>query len=545
MAGFWPVVAAGMVFLAPRVRATWQDEIGYSQLVQELGSSLPKGAGVSVTLVEATLSAEGGEYLPTTQTAPSTGNFAGKSFTFQSGLSPVSFHAARVGSFFFGANTNPLAGDASVAPLAGSTPTAGVHCYQADRWLGSDFIRLGREDLPMVETGSVGNHSWIAGVGPDFSAAEANEALQRLDRVVADSNHLAVVGLNNGAGSSVPALLASAFNVISVGRTDGGHSTGTTPMEVDGPGRVKPELVAPMTATSWSTAVVSSCAAVLVETGGQISPQAQRSEVVRAVLLAGARKSPFPGWTNSATRPLDTHFGAGEVNLWRSYRILTAGEAAEGAAVPAERSGWHFSSALAGGSTRQYPVRIPEGCVGREVSVALVWNREIETTPASLWIAPTPHLANLDLRLATLPPAGSPSEVARSESGAGGSPEHPLEHVYTRDLPAGSYTLQVTNQAGGAPTDYGLAWFVSIEPAVAPDLGAERSADGASIDLSFGRLGHGLTYALQSSDDLSVWVTQQTFEAESATASMIVAAPVGRGFFRLVWVPPMVVAPSA
>ena len=462
------------------VQATWQDDIGYTRLVQELGPALPKGAGVSVSLIEATLSAEGGEYLPSAEAAPATGNFAGKAFDFRSGVSPVSFHAARAGSFFFGANTNPLAGDASVAPLAGSAPAAGVDCYQADGWLGPDFLRLGGTQLPQIESQRVGNHSWIGAVGPDFSAAEANEALRRLDWSVDASNHVAVVGLNNGAASVVPPLLGSAYNVLSVGRSDGLHSTGTSAAVVDGPGRAKPELVAPMTTTSWATAVVSSCAALLAEAGGAISPQAQRSEVLRAVLLAGARKDPFPGWSQTVTRPLDTHFGAGEVNLWRSHRVLVAGEVVDGAPAPVSRSGWHFAGALGGGQEREYALRVPDGCVARELSAAAVWNRGITTTPGSLWLSPEPELANLDLILEAVPTSGPTAEVARSESGASGSVSHPLEHVFRRDVAAGGYRLRVRNHAAGPTTGYGLAWYLSLAPAADPEIASQWSADACS-----------------------------------------------------------------
>lgn len=520
-----------------QVLATWQDEIGYTQLGRELGAALPKGAGVSVSLVEATLTAEGGEYLPTVETAPATGNFAGKSFVFRSGVSQVSFHAARAGSFFFGSNTNPLAGDASVAPLAGSAPTAGVDCYQADGWLGADFLRLGSPQLPQVEGQLIGNHSWIGMVGFDFSATEANEALQRLDWSVHASNHVAVVGLNNGAATVVPPLLGSAYNVLSVGRTDGLHSTGTTRAQVDGPGRVKPELVAPMTTTSWATAVVSSCAAMLAEAGRAVSPQAQKSEVLRAVMLAGARKDPFPAWSNTTTRPLDAHFGAGEVNLWRSYRTLVAGEAGDGAPAPVSRSGWHFASAIAAGQERAYSVRVPDGCLARELSVAVVWNRAVATNPSTHWINPAPVLANLDLMVISVPDTGPTAEVSRSHSGADGSTAHPLEHVFLRDLAAGTYRLGVRNAIGSPAAAYGLAWFLSLAPAAAPEAAFQWSADAPSITLVFSRLGVGLTYALQTSDDLLSWQTQQTLMAEATSATIAVAGTPARAFYRLVWVP--------
>jgi hypothetical protein len=374
-------------------------------------------------------------------------------------------------------------------------------------------------------------------VGPELSAEEANEVLRRLDQSVHASSHLAVVGLNNGAASVVPPLLGSAYNVLSVGRTDGQHSTGTTPADVDGPGRAKPELVAPMTATSWSTAVVSSCAAVLSEAGSASSPGARRSETLRALLLAGARKDPFPAWSNTQTRPLDPHFGAGEVNLWRSHRILVAGEVAPNLASPVTRSGWHFEGGVGPGGERSYRLRVPDGCVASEVSAALVWNRTVPTSLPGLWLNPAPQLANLDLRLEAAPEATAIAEIARSESGAAGSAAHPLEHVYVRQLATGDYRLRVVNAPDSHESGYALAWFLALAPAAAPEVVFQWSTDAASLTLAFSRLGVGLTYALQSSDDLMSWHTRQTLVAEETSATLTVAGTPARAFYRLVWMP--------
>ena len=43
---------------------TWQDDIGFSRLRQQLDSARPTGAGVRVALVEASLNGPGDPYLP-------------------------------------------------------------------------------------------------------------------------------------------------------------------------------------------------------------------------------------------------------------------------------------------------------------------------------------------------------------------------------------------------------------------------------------------------------------------------------------------------
>ena len=70
-------------------------------------------------------------------------------------------------------------------------------------------------------------------------------------------------GVNNGAASPMPHLMCSAYNVIAVGVSSGRSSCG--PTEVDTRGRIKPDLVAPMSATSWATPVVASSASLLLE----------------------------------------------------------------------------------------------------------------------------------------------------------------------------------------------------------------------------------------------------------------------------------------
>jgi len=62
-------------------------------------------------------------------------------------------------------------------------------------------------------------------------------------------------------------LLSSAYNMIAVGRTDGGQDFGSDAIDsVYVAGRTRPDLVAPETTTSAATPEVSAVAALLVET---------------------------------------------------------------------------------------------------------------------------------------------------------------------------------------------------------------------------------------------------------------------------------------
>ena len=135
----------------------------------------------------------------------------------------------------------------------------------------------------------------------------------------------------------------------------GSYPLATTPTTPYASGsRTRPDLVAPAGATSWATPMVSSAAALLVETGhkggttlstdpsvksttnrnGDTIYNAERSEVVKAALMAGAsRKS--PNLTNSVTpngyvvntdNGLNNIYGAGQLNIFNSYHLIAAGE---------------------------------------------------------------------------------------------------------------------------------------------------------------------------------------------------------------------------
>ena len=112
-------------------------------------------------------------------------------------------------------------------------------------------------------------------------------------------------------------LLGSSFNAIAVGLSNGNAAHGsyplaTTPTTPYASGsRTRPDLVAPASATSYATPMVASAAALLVEAGhqggttlstdpavksttnrnGDTIYNAERSEVVKAALMAGASRT--------------------------------------------------------------------------------------------------------------------------------------------------------------------------------------------------------------------------------------------------------------
>src|SRR5690606_7704097 len=152
--------------------------------------------------------------------------------------------------------------------------------------------------------------------------------LRRVDWIVQRDGVLVAAGLNNGCNTSVPRLISSAYNVVTVGLTNGNASRGATLIE--GIGRVKPDLVAPLSATSWATPVVAASGALLLEactTSGALDnlpadrQRPARVLLVKALLMGGATKHEWPDWRKGFSSPctdgsvpLDYRYGAGELN---------------------------------------------------------------------------------------------------------------------------------------------------------------------------------------------------------------------------------------
>ena len=429
-----------VVVSAAQAVGAWQDDIGYTQLLSELGSATPTGQGITASQVEAF---SGDHYTPDTTVT----EFSGKNFTTMSGTTGgSSSHATTVGRYLYGSSTG-IATDIST-----------IDNWSADNWLSSGALKIGSNVAPGVETRDVQNHSWVGSYGSD---ALDTEALRRFDYTIQRDNFVAVVGQNNGDSTTLPSLLGQSYNAISVGRSDGSHSHGFT--SLDGTGRVKPEIVAPAGATSYATPIVGSAAALLLETA-QNTPalaNAQNSEAVKALLLAGATKSEFADWDRTNSRPLDEVYGAGELNVYRSYQTLAAGEQEAGILSTVDLTGWDFDAT--GGGDSLYFFDVTEGFSLDEFSVALTWNRVIEDgISGAQWGDLTATLANLDLELWSADGFTLDTQLDFSNSTVDN-----VEHIYRQNMEAGRYALRLTSDTVG--TDYAMAWYseaVSVpEPA--------------------------------------------------------------------------------
>ena len=380
----------------------YREAIGYTRLQQALGKRLPDGAGLHVAQVEAPLRsdpgfwhlASAGSWWPDATDE----EFEHKRFAYVSakGDGAHSGHASGAGRLFYGR-------ESSIAP--GITR---IDLYNATEWINT-VLRSGSVFYPGQMSARVVNHSWVGSTG---SPVYDSELLRRLDWSVNADRSLHVVGISNGEDS--PALLGNAFNVIPVGRSDGHHGTSTVAVDsVYREGRSLPLLVAPFETASSATPVVAAAAALLVQSAhryptfsqssvrtleGEVLYDAERPEVIKAILMAGADRvasnddgtsvSDYRGSLDRRTdNGLDRRYGAGQLNVLNSYAILSGGEQRSSEDSPKRRAavawyGFDFDSDFggAGGSNALATYRFTADSSRRWLTATLAWNVTITTS---------------------------------------------------------------------------------------------------------------------------------------------------------------------
>ena len=445
--------------------------IGIKAARARLGMAIPTGEGITLGHVEF----GPGAYMPNTHYP----QFKNVTFVERSGPSKPSGHASATARVIYG--VNGLAPGVSV-----------VHCFDSRDWMGPGYLNAGSSEPPKGGPARVITESWIG------DANNAKDVLRRVDWQIDTHGTIMCVGVNNGAQTPVPYLLASAYNVIAVG-TDrasrphapspndpanlGGSSGGYTRIEV--PGRCKPDIIGPRKLTSFTTPAVAACAARLLQAADEMTDVADRAgkpETIKAVLLAGATKP--DNWQPAPGKPLDEHLGAGVVNFNNSLLILQAGPPAPGSdltpgnasgsdslgqdqsdqADPTihlpNRVGWDYR-AIEPDQTIDYTFAL-QSPVG-EASIILTWNRRITGVkigegPNAVWFG-QPELANLDLKLVHTDEAGEQHTLAVSDSMIDN-----VEHIYLKHLQPGRYHLLVSRpeHIHDEPWDYALAWRVEL-----------------------------------------------------------------------------------
>ena len=483
------LTAAALLLLAiAPVRADYREDIGYTRLQAELGSSIPDGSGVRVSQIEAPVQVgDDLAWMPN----PSHPQFSGKTITDESGATPGVFssHANGVGGRFYG-NTN------SIAP-----GIVNIASYLADHWLGAGLLRTssgnpGPQAQPDSSSSRIGNHSWI-GDGETFNV----EILSRLDWLVDRDEFIHFAGYT---GSASRPLLSSAYNVITVNRTDAITTTGSANAGgIYTSGRTTPDIVTPAPNASEATPKTASAAALLISAAhdspalstdpmqtsvtnrnGDTIFNAERTEVIKAALMAGAvrrtsntssidiidyRTDPNDRTSNG----LDRRFGAGQLNIYNSYQIISAGEQNSNEDAPGNSGmigavGFDYDPAFggSGGSNSQATYFFSTSADTVRLQASLVWNIEIDGgTTFNFDQAAT--LNDLDLFLFDVTEPSDWVLISSSESISDNT-----ENLWLLLDPEKEYALQVSPGSGQSAFDwdYALAWQiipitpVSIDP---------------------------------------------------------------------------------
>ena len=496
--------------ISSTVTADWRDGADFSILQEYAGTTLVDGTGLSVSQTEA-----GTNYLPNS----ALGIFAGVSAinNLTNSSSGISSHSNNVGNRFYGSGLS----------LTQNISTVNVRS-------ATDFINNFIGSFGQVDSSSdiVMSHAYIFSPGaddPDTVEDEnaeqttlMNEYVRRFDFFSQNSNIMNVVGLNNGSGTDVPPGWAASYNSISVGRLNGAHSRGGTPDDFESPGRLKPDIVVDETATSWATGAISSSASLLYQKAEEQSNlDATHPDTIKAGLLAGATKAEFSDWSQTTTQPLDPIFGAGEVNIFNSYRIIEQTESAEGSVF---YRGWARNSTNVS-QTRTYTFTTPDFGDSVTLSTALIWQRSVTETMSGVFFFTTytyayEDLADLKLELLD----GSGNLVQESDSALDN-----VEHIWNPTLAANTtYSLRVSSSSGAS--DFSLAWRVE------GDAGVELAVTfgGTEATISSSNLVPNIDYTVQRSTDLEIWedlgtITPVTVDDAYVDSSLPSG---GRAFYR-------------
>jgi len=465
--------------------ADWRLDADYPLLKEYAGEPLPNGSGLSVSLVE-----NGNSYMPDRLSQTFSKTKINNISNFSSG---VSTHANNVGYRYCGNNL-------SLTPAIDT-----VNVFNTNDFLFGTIKFASNVEL---SSDKVMNHAYVFS---SFSLTITQKLLARFDYFSQESSILNVVGLNNGSNTSVPPGWSTSYNSISVGRTDGNHSSGGTPRNLESPGRLKPDIVANESTTSWATGAVSSASCLLIDKGTQQSnPDTIHPDTIKAVLMTGATKSEFPQWNQTTTNPLDPKFGAGEINILRSYRIIEEPESTSGAV---HYRGWARGSvSYTSKEVQTYTFTTSTTQSSPKLSATLIWQRPVSENSGTYTYQ---DLANLKLEL-----LDSLGNILQTSDSAIDN----VEHIWNPTLaPGTTYTLRVSSTSDSS--NFSLAWTVAGKN----KMDATLTHEANSNRITFKKLIVKTDYQIQRSTNLIDWSTVQSFTATESTRHYIDESPPENG----------------
>ena len=476
---------------ATSVCADYTTDIGYEKLEAELGLITPNGSNIKVTQVEA--SSPNDANPPIFAPDPNISNMEGKIFTYpglectSSPCEPTDFssHATGVANRFYG-NTSSI-----------SNGITDIHSYEANQWLSA----LSTASVRVAPTDRrIANHSWV---GYDNSNDSESALLRQVDRQV-DMNEYIQIAATTGQP-----LISSAYNVIAVGLTNSTNNFSTGNIDSFYPaGRVRPDIVAPASVVSTATPTVAAATALLVETGhnqpdlslgsrvvngvGTIY-NAERAETIKAILMAGADRhtantsgygdiSDYGDQQHQTANGLDSRYGAGQIDIYNSYQILTGGEQnslQDNGFSTSEigMTGFDYDASFGGANnSNDLAIYSFSTDANETLRAALVWNANVTNNREMSLSLPHMQLSLIDVT------NGSDNLLITSQSLIDNT-----QNIFWQALIGGhDYELRVS-PLGSTPFewDYALAWHRSINTAPVP-VPAAFWLFGSAFALFFG-----------------------------------------------------------
>lgn len=465
----------------PTAMASLQDHVGYSALQDQLGvSGMPDGSSVSVLQVEA-----GEAYFPNTADAQFVSGVLPKTFVNlnnNNSNGAQSTHSTSVGRYFYGNNSS----------LSPEIHDIGI--YSANGFLDEVLNNTNsNSDVPMASARRLANHSWVGGYYVSNNGAinlnATARALKRLDWLIDNDDMIQVVGTNNGSVSKP--LLATAFNVICVGRTDGIHAN--TSVSIDSfYSATRPiiHLVAPQSTVSASTPTISSAVSLLLDgannnshwsagstinRAGSTIYSGQKSETIKAVLMAGASRFTINSGATGADivdyrqdvsqqtdNGLDWRYGAGQLNIQHSYQILSSGEQAskqDAGSTLVQTSGYDYDPAFGGDAGSNDVGDYDLGLINMDgfLAASLVWNADITgpPSPSSTQFSYNASVEKLKLSVFSIATNGTESLIEESISSVSNT-----QNIWLEVNAGGHYKLRIEAMTGSFKKDYALAWQI-------------------------------------------------------------------------------------
>ncbi|MDG2472664.1 MAG: hypothetical protein P8M71_06060 [Pseudomonadales bacterium] len=486
-----------------------REDVGYTQLHDRLGENTPTGRGITVSAYEPEWDAIGEKnsnspkgWTPALAEENNHVNliemYQGAPLSIKSGN--TSSHAAAVSRFMFGKEYGVSQGlEAIKFHLLQDYASYLLYprtFYQATNTFYRDA----------VFESTVNNFSAIGNFGPSN-----NDLLRRFDWATAREDAVNLISSGNNENTVAAPIFSSSLNGIYVGLTGGHHSRFTNNYHYGIQSR--PDIVAPNVNTSRGTGTITGITAVLMETASAtelselgvtqantLIRNAERSETMKAILMAGAdrtttnsRENAFPREKDGLRKKdkdgknlpwyiadisdykendyfktangLDTRYGAGQANVETSYDMLMGTEQAsleDNGEQSVSLLGFDYDESFGLGIKDQQAndtatYVLPTLEQDADIAITLAWNADIASNNG---VFNAVAVYDLDLWLYQVID-NEETLIASSTSDTSNT-----ENIWTSLEAGGDYFFRVdtTKNLVALLWDYAIAWRVTEQP---------------------------------------------------------------------------------